>query len=594
MTSDTIGLNLGAGGAGLGPDSLLDFSRLLNRAADRDAIYGAYLLSLIGRLGLLRAAVAVRDPESGLFVVTYTRGNVAHLVGSYLQLRSPSLISPPLSATLPFLPIEFVVAEEGSLDPCECGLHAILPIRFDEATLAIALLGRPMLHGASQQQESSLFALTDFDMQGADYATALSAVTAVAIEGLDVRTELRMVNRRLERRVRRLHSVFESGRLFDISLGPDEIVRHFGYTLMGEMAVTRFGLYLADGPEGPLHPVDNRFDRNLLPVELDRLIDAGAAIITVDSEPDLYPEGIRAIVPLQSRGDTRGLLVVGPRLRYDFDEEDLEYLGALGRLAVGAIENGRLLEEMIAKRRMEEDLRIAWEIQQGLLPPVPTIPDYSIAAGTLPAREVGGDSYDIIRMPSGRYLLTMADVSGKGAPASLLMANVQAAIRALASLDLPLDDLVGRINRLLVENTAADTFVTAIFCLLDPSTGELGYVNAGHNRPLLLTDSRTLPLIEGGLLLGVLADPPAYEVGSVTLAPGDRLFLFTDGVTEGVDPDGEEFGDERLVATLEELHAGGGDAETYRLALLERLADFTRSTNRNDDITTLVLLREGE
>ena len=137
---------------------------------------------------------------------------------------------------------------------------------------------------------------------------------------------------------------------------------------------------------------------------------------------------MRGAIPLRSQGDIEGVLLVGRRLQYDLDLEDLEYLGVLGGLAISAIENVRLLEEMVETERMKEELRIAWDIQQQLLPPIPSIPGYSIAAGTLPAREVGGDCYDMLPLPDGRFLVTIADVSGKGVPASLLMANVQAKV----------------------------------------------------------------------------------------------------------------------------------------------------------------------
>ena len=553
--------------------SLLEFSRLLNRQDDPDRVYSAYLLSLLGKLRVTRGLVATRSDDSDtpdLFTVCHARGRASHLLRSSFRCHLPENFDEviTLSRENDQLFPEGLPEEFTSLD-----LRYIMPVAFDDTTFAITMLGDPVVgEGFATGQES--------------YAMAISTITGIAVEGVRVR-------RRLERRVHRLRSVFESSGAFSATLQSGRIIQLLGYTLMGEMALAKFALFLRDGA-GYRLPV-NRFTGEFPQEAINRVMEGkvGVLIEPEGEYAELWEKGARAAIPLESQGETRGVLLLGKRLQYDIDEEDLEYLGALGGIAIAALENARLLDEMIEKRRMEEDLRIAWEIQQQLLPPVPEIPGYTVAAGTLPAQEVGGDCYDMIALPDGRFLMTIADVSGKGAPASLLMANVQAALRALAPLDLPLTELAARVNDLVHDNTASDKFITAFLLRLDPRSGMVEYVNAGHNppyyRPPSLTDREIMPLGEGGLILGVMPTTIPYESGSFTLEPGGMVVLYTDGVSEAMNREREEYGEERLLALLR--RSSEANAEGLYREIIVDLESFVDGARRSDDITAICLGR---
>ena len=547
-------------------NALLEFSRLLNQSDDLDRIYGTALLSLMGKLRFSRGAVAVPIGE-GFFIVEQTRGSARSLTDQRFRWEGKSGYE--------LCQIQAAPAEVASVDLHEHGISYILPICFAEKTFALLLLGSPLVDDSlSENQEN--------------YALVIAAITSIAVEGALIRSTLHDTNRRLERRVRRLHSVFESSRAFGGLLEGSEIARLLGYTLMGEMAIARYALYLREGRG--YRAVVNRFREEASDSLLGKIQDGEEILLDEESWPHLHALGARAALPLKSQGETEGILLIGERLQYGIDAEDLEYLGALGALAISSLENARLLDEMIEKRRLEEDLRIAWEIQQQLLPSsLPEITGYSIFAGTLPARQVGGDCYDVISIPDGRLLIAIADVSGKGTPASLLMANVQAALRALAPLGLSLDELAGRVNDLIHDNTAPDKFITAFIALLDPDSGRLEYVNAGHNPPFHVTGEEITPLSEGGLILGVMPTTIPYLVGACELKEGEGVVMYTDGVSEAMNDQRDEYGDDRLIDLLRKECSSPADRIFNQVQ--EDVRQHVGNAAQSDDITIIALTR---
>ena len=210
-----------------------------------------------------------------------------------------------------------------------------------------------------------------------------------------------------------------------------------------------------------------------------------------------------------------------------------------------------------AERRVVREQEEAQAIQRALLPPaVPAIAGCDIAARWLPASAFGGDCYDVTPLDAGRLAISIADVCGKGLPAALLMANLQASSRAFAAADSSPRAVAERVNRELVRNAALRRFVTFFYAVYDRGAGRLAFVNAGHNPPVMLrADGSVARLSIGGTVLGAFEDA-AYEQGEVDVAPGDRLILFTDGITEACGADDDEFGDDRLIAALRD---GGAD-----------------------------------
>jgi len=270
-------------------------------------------------------------------------------------------------------------------------------------------------------------------------------------------------------------------------------------------------------------------------------------------------------------------------------ELDLHVWGALLILLV-------LLLELADRVVMKRDLEIAKDIQAWLLPGAPLqMPGYGIAYATRPANTVAGDYYDVILRPGAarsedRVLFVVADVAGKSIPAAMLMATFQASLRTLASSRMPLAQLVSELNRYACSNSQGGArFTTAFLAELDAATGDVVYVNAGHNVPILRRSSGTVerPGV-GGIPIGVLASTN-YEVGTTRLGGGDWLVIFTDGVVEAVNAKGEEYGEAELIRVADR-GAALAPAELLK-NLLTALDWFVGNTPQHDDMTCLLLKR---
>jgi sigma-B regulation protein RsbU (phosphoserine phosphatase) len=237
--------------------------------------------------------------------------------------------------------------------------------------------------------------------------------------------------------------------------------------------------------------------------------------------------------------------------------------------------------------QQEHEIAEARSIQEGFLPKdIPQLPGYEIVGAWQSARVVGGDYFDVLPFDRETLGLCIADVAGKGMPAALLMSNLQAAVRGLASPSLAPDELCARWNTLLCRNIAFDRFITFFYAQLDGSQRELRYVNAGHNAPIVMRrDGSHHRLETGGGVLGVFPNQ-RFELGAISLEPGDRLVLFTDGVTEAGNVDGEEFGEDRLIQLLQDNRAAG--AKEIQQQILSAAGEFSRH-NWTDDATLLVL-----
>lgn len=271
-----------------------------------------------------------------------------------------------------------------------------------------------------------------------------------------------------------------------------------------------------------------------------------------------------------------------------YTEDDLQVLTALSHIAAAKIENVRLLEESLEKQRLDDDMRIAAEIQTSLLPDeAPHVPGYELVGSNSPCRTIGGDYYDF-ETEGSDLLMALGDVSGKGSGAALLMTVLRASVRGQWT-EPSVAEAVKRINRTVCQNVPDGKYITFFLSRLDPSRHELRYVNAGHNPPLLIrAGGEVEELKDGGMVLGMFDDTP-YEEGVVTLGSGDTLLVFSDGVTETWNPEDEEFGEERL-AEIAKSGSGLGAADLQD-AILGELETFVRGGKATDDRTLIVLKR---
>ena len=270
-------------------------------------------------------------------------------------------------------------------------------------------------------------------------------------------------------------------------------------------------------------------------------------------------------------------------------EEDVRLVAQIARFAAIKLETTRLREEAIQKRIMDEELKTASVIQRRLLPPSPTgIPGYTFVGRNRPCRTISGDYYDFVTRPDGRVYFVIADVSGKGVTAGLMMAGLQAAFRIFSKNDPPPAELVSQLNEALKDNLPQSKFVTLFLGRLDTATGLIEYANAGHTPPLHVRRDQVDELIETDLLLGVVTRAE-YVNRTLQLEPGDSLVLFTDGVTDAEGGTGPELGTVELMKALGGLHGAG--ATDVGNAIEESVLQHVGDAPLADDVTLIVVAR---
>jgi serine phosphatase RsbU (regulator of sigma subunit) len=299
-------------------------------------------------------------------------------------------------------------------------------------------------------------------------------------------------------------------------------------------------------------PLLSRLALGARPLPMDEAFASGFVEISDSETAWLQGHQIGLLVPLTIRDELTGLLAIGIRTDgEDYDSEELQILGSLAPQIALANENLHLLEENIGKKRLEEELASARKTQQGFLPSrIPKTEGLEIAATCHFCWEVAGDYYDVIPLPDQKSALAIADVCGKGAAAALLMASLQASLRTAVRMTPRLDIMVASINELIHQNTSPEQYITFFVAVFDPPMRTLSYVNAGHNAPILLRTTGHVELLEkGGPVLGCLPGI-GYVQESIQLDCGDLFLLYTDGASEAMDAQGEEFGEQRILQCL--------------------------------------------
>jgi sigma-B regulation protein RsbU (phosphoserine phosphatase) len=407
----------------------------------------------------------------------------------------------------------------------------------------------------------------------------------------------------------RLEFLYRISGTFNSSLDLDQVLNHVMDEVIAATRAER-GFLVLRGNDGRL---DFRAARGLdqQTIEdpafqvsrgvVEKVAHEGVPQLTSDAQRDAWLSarqsvvilGLRSIlcVPLQIKGQTFGVIYVDNRLQVGlFTAADLELLTAIAATAAVAIENARLYQVAVEKGRMERELQVAREVQASLLPrQTPQIEGWEFAAFWQPAREVAGDFYDFI--PGERLGLVIADVSDKGMPAALFMALSRSIVRASMARLLPPAEGIAQANRLICADSTNNMFVTLFYAQLDPATGELVYVNAGHNPPMLLraASGEMVELKRTGLPLGWFETTP-YDQRSAQLEAGDLILLYTDGVTDALDEQGNEFGLDRVRQMVVE-HRNASAAELAS-ALDRAVVDFAGAAARFDDITVVVAKRK--
>lgn len=468
------------------------------------------------------------------------------------------------------------------------GLTTLFPLRFDERTTGFLALARSLLG-------------QDLSADARRLLLSLSVFYAVSMRDAHDRQRLRQANDTLERQNATLESLFEVGRRFSSTLEENEIFDLLAFSLMGNLALTRVTVLITQEEEWLVATQKGRAlsaaFRAALPLPGPWCRDADSP---GDLEDLLAGEKLGALLPVAAPSGLCALVAIGrPLSGQPLCPEDRRLVSTFASVALAAVENARLFQDMLEKQRLARELAIARTIQEGLCPQtLPQVHGLEVAAATRPSREVGGDLFEAVLLEDGSALFAVADVTGKGVAAALLAASIQAAIRTLCRAGLPLHEIAERVNLLVYEQTDAGRFATCFFAHFDPASRQLTTCSAGHDPALLLrAGQQPLELSTGGLLLGVV--PGArYELERQSFAEGACLAVYTDGLTEAQAPpedpqgEGEELGLERLSAMLREELAGRSLTQALP-EVLKGVSAFTAGAPPADDRTLLLLRGTG-
>jgi sigma-B regulation protein RsbU (phosphoserine phosphatase) len=336
---------------------------------------------------------------------------------------------------------------------------------------------------------------------------------------------------------------------------------------------------------------------------VEEVVNQGRSVLTSDAQHDprfasstVTIQGIRSVlaVPLGVGDKIFGMIYAdSPLVDAKFSQDHLTVLTTLGSVAAIRVENARLVEEDAERDRLERELQLAREIQQRFQPTSPpVVAGYELQGISFPCYEIGGDYYDFIPRHDGHTVIALGDVSGKGTSAALLMSSLHAAMHAQTSAHQSIVETISAVNKYLAETIPSNRFVTLFCAELDPLTGILTFINAGHNPPLIAHASGTMEqLAAGGIPLGI--SPNAFfQEGRTQLHPGDVLVIYSDGVSETQNQAGEEFGAMRLydvVARNLDSSAAG-----VRDKIESALTKFAQGTDSVDDLTLVIVKRQAE
>jgi sigma-B regulation protein RsbU (phosphoserine phosphatase) len=544
-------------------EALLESAQLLHSSLNIEDLLRHLLRSVMGRLLVSKALIAVE--EDGAMRVALARG-------------------------LPRLAVGDKFDEEVAR---ASGLDLILPIGAQSQPAGFLALGRPLNKAVSDEE--------------IEFLRALLGIAASGVANARAHAEAQKFNQALDQKVQELKTLLDLVRGLTSNLEPDDVAQLLALTLAGRWAVRRYALIAWKKS----HPTVMRMKG----MELDALanyegyetqvLQMSEAIRVADMpESDLKTklreEQAEVVFPIDAGDETTGgIVILGPRPgNLSYTESDLEFgMGLVAQAAV-AFENSWYFREAIERKKVEQELALAASIQQNLFPAqLPKMVSLDLAARNRPARTCGGDYYDALPVSGQTHLICVADVSGKGLPASLLMSNMQATMRALLGRIPSLTELATLTNSLLYATTPDNKYITAILVELDPETGKGRYVNAGHQDCLLMRANGEAEWIKStGTPLGLMAPDiievmAPYQEKSFELQPGDALALFSDGVTEAHDEDDNEFGEERLAEFLRPIRHEPAEALVEKV--FDELDHFAGSAPQYDDITLFIIKKTG-
>ncbi len=558
-------------------DSLIEFSQLINSNLNLEFILGNILLSIMGKMLITKGLVLIKRGEEdslNYFTVDSVKGMDNKLIGTAIKCVCPKI---PVFRR-DDLADNVIFFEENNIE-------FFFKIYFGNNLIGVLCLGK----------KGNATELTKHEIV---FIETLLNISASSIENTLRFNEIKQLNKNLNGKVHQLKSLFELSQEFNAYFQDrDKIMKLLRYTLLGNYGIKDL-LILSKYKSDKFYILNKNAKINIDEIDPSDLMQITKPT-TVSENYDnkfikfLSSKDYEQIIPMLNNGKVENLVCLGSKLdKTKYSESDIEFLESIINLSIISIENTILFQEYLDKQKIENELRIAREIQVALLPKeIPVIKNYQISAENIPAMHVGGDYFDIIKLSDTKLALVIADVSGKGTPASLLMANIQSAVHSFLKLynddDFNLADVTHKINELIYENTSPEKFITFFWGILDSEENSFSYVNAGHNPPFHLSNGSFKLLEKGGLIIGIMNEGLNYETGKINIDNNDIIVLYTDGVNEALNKDKCEFGEEKI---KEIIHSTKNeDVKGILESIKDSLKSFTEGTKQYDDITLIVL-----
>lgn len=558
-------------------DSLIEFSQLINSKTDLKFILGNILLTIMGKMMISKGLIYLKPVDENDLSLEIAKGISDTSTGEKIPLKLPTEANFSISS--------FVNPPEIFSENKICFFFKIY---FDGKLLGLLCLGEKIKSPDEQLTNREII-----------FIESLLSLSASAIENSIRYNKIMQLNSNLATKISQLNSLFEMSKEFNSNLlEADKIIRLLGYTLRGSFGVKDFHIL---NFTGDTYRFLTKSEFNFSDTEIKTL----ASVKKKSKSENISDKGIREnlseknialIFPVFNHGKLSNIVFLSEKLnKHDFSEEDMNFLESVLNLSAISIDNAALVKEFLEKQKMEKELNVARDIQLALLPDeLPEIKGYDLHALNIPAQFVGGDYYDVIRLNENEFAIVIADVSGKGMPASLLMANIQSAVHSFLRIynesGFNLEEITSKLNSLIYDNTSADKFITFFWGVLNNRDHTFKYINAGHNPPYHLKGDEVNELTEGGLMIGVMKENIPYESREIILENNDVVFLFTDGVSEAKDKYNEEFSEENILKVLKKNK--NLNSSEISNNLLSKIKEFTDDTNQFDDITTIVIKRK--
>jgi sigma-B regulation protein RsbU (phosphoserine phosphatase) len=556
--------------------ALFEISKTLNSSLNLQSILDNILLVPMGRMMIGRGVVLFGD-NSGVYSIRNLKGLPEKMMGHIINIED--LPKQSLFAR------ELVDEVSWSAFFKENKIDLIIPLRSNSGFKGVIGYGKKMVEG-------------DYTPSEVDFLSSISNIAVQAIENAKMLEQLSKSNRHLDQKVQELNTLFEIGKELNRIFDRKKILKQLSFSLMGQLLVNQFQIILKNGEQlDKVYKQGALFPDNLIDVFKDfcREIESLQKPLEIEQQIEIHTElfkaGVRAIIPLISKETEYGYIFIGEKLnKAPFTVSDFDFLSTLANMAVISLDNARMIDEMIEKKRLEEELDLARNIQARLLPrEMPKIEGFNVHAVNIASKMVGGDYFDVIPVNADEYIFAIADVSGKGMPASLLMSNLQAGLQILAKENNPLDEITVKLNNLIYHNTSIEKYITFFILKLNIKNGNFEYVNAGHNPPYLFNEAKdSLMLEKGGLILGMMPDVH-YDLGRGKIQKDGCLFMFTDGITECMDRNENEFEERGVLHFLDE-NINQYDSKKLNEKLIEELYRFAGDPTENDDITLLTIM----